>query len=483
LSGHLLVGPLELDRLERELDNLRAALEWWIETGEEQAGFRLAEVLYQLWTVRGYPAEGRERLARLLAVEKTGEPSPARARALGNVAELAWVQQDLPGMRAALEEMLRIARELNDGRLIAGALSWLGNLTSVEEGSLETLRTLSEERLATCRQLGDEASIAAALSTLAWVSSAEGDGGAAQKLLEESLAIQRRLGNEYGIVEALANLAVVLRQEGDLSGAQARLEEALAIQRGLGERQGNDFGTVWWLHRLGQAASALGNHEAAQELFEEGLAISRECGYDSGEWWGLLYLGYCGLDQEQFAEARAFFEQLLARAYEPGNRAIALGCLGDVTRRQGDYAMAQQLYEEELSLRRALHNKRGIAEVLFSLGDAARHQGDSRRAEKLIKESLALREVHGNPRGIGPCLVELARLAQDQRQYERAAHLLAAATVQRETKGTPAPPPERVDDDRLVAAARAALGEEAFAAAWAEGRSMSLGEAVQFALA
>ena len=74
-------------------------------------------------------------------------------------------------------------------------------------------------------------------------------------------------------------------------------------------------------------------------------------------------------------------------------------------------------------------------------------------------------------------------MAAGQRQPERAARLFGAAEGLREVMGAPLPPADRAGRDRSVAAVRSALGEEAFAAAWAEGRAMSLEAAVAFALA
>jgi hypothetical protein len=76
----------------------------------------------------------------------------------------------------------------------------------------------------------------------------------------------------------------------------------------------------------------------------------------------------------------------------------------------------------------------------------------------------------------------LAALAAAQAQPERAARLFGTAEGLREAMGAPLPPAERAEHDRSVAAVRTTLGEEAFAAAWAEGRAMSRDQAVAFAL-
>jgi hypothetical protein len=109
-------------------------------------------------------------------------------------------------------------------------------------------------------------------------------------------------------------------------------------------------------------------------------------------------------------------------------------------------------------------------------------QGDLGAARALFEESLAiLRELDHKP-NIAQNLERLAALAVAQAQSERAARLIGTAEGLRSAMGAPLPPADRAEHDRSVAAARTALGEEAFAAAWAEGRMMPLKAAVSYAL-
>ncbi len=77
------------------------------------------------------------------------------------------------------------------------------------------------------------------------------------------------------------------------------------------------------------------------------------------------------------------------------------------------------------------------------------------------------------------CLEGLARVAVAQGRMKRAARLCGAAAALRVDRGWPLPPAKRVEHDRTVAAARAALGEDAFTAAWAEGHALPLAEAIR----
>jgi hypothetical protein len=101
---------------------------------------------------------------------------------------------------------------------------------------------------------------------------------------------------------------------------------------------------------------------------------------------------------------------------------------------------------------------------------------DYARAAALGREGLALFRVVGDTWEIGRYLWVLAGAAFGQGRPERAARLFGAAAAVRERFGAPLPPLFRPPHDAAVAAVRAALGEPAFAAAWAAGHAMSLDE-------
>jgi hypothetical protein len=112
----------------------------------------------------------------------------------------------------------------------------------------------------------------------------------------------------------------------------------------------------------------------------------------------------------------------------------------------------------------------------------ARSQGNYEGARALYEESLGIFRPTGEQRGIAAVLEGLAGIAAAADQAERAARLFGAAAALRAAIATPLAPGERADYDRYVAATHAALGEEAFAAAWAAGRALSVDQAITFAL-
>ena len=94
-----------------------------------------------------------------------------------------------------------------------------------------------------------------------------------------------------------------------------------------------------------------------------------------------------------------------------------------------------------------------------------------------------LRKTLGGREGVARSLAELASVALAQARPERAARLFGAGEAMREMVNAPLPPADRVDYDRQLAALRMELDETAFAAAWAQGRAMTLEQAIEYALA
>jgi tetratricopeptide (TPR) repeat protein len=297
------------------------------------------------------------------------------------------------------------------------------------------------ELLALPESGGRTAMRAKALSLAGQLAQQQGEYGVAQTLHEQAVAIWLELGDKRGIAGARGYLAWVAQQQGEYETARVLLEETLAIQRELGDQRG----IAGQLSALGWAAAQRGDYEEARTLLEEGLAIHRELG-----------------------------ERYLI--------GLSLGWLGGVARGLGNYEEAQALLEECLAIHRPIRNKRATSGFLWIQAGVTYDQGKYGDARRLYEESLAISWELGYMETILGDLEGLAAVALAQGKSKRAARLLGAAKRQRDASGPAASAAARADSERSVATARAALGEEAFATAWAEGRALSLEEAVAFAL-
>jgi tetratricopeptide (TPR) repeat protein len=276
-------------------------------------------------------------------------------------------------------------------------------------------------------------------------------------------------------------------ERGYLSDGRRWMEALLALD-GAGGRTGEASPTLlpartkaYLLQVSGILAMAQGDHDHAVTLHEEALSVYREMGHKKGMSSSLRELGFVAYEQGDYERAVRLHEQSLALAREFGTTfglAWSLRALGDAVRGQGDLGRARMLLEESLALSRGKEHAWGIARTLASLGSVACEADEYARALRLYEESLELGRRMGLKHTILVCLEGLARVAVAQGRMERAARLCGAAAALREDMGWPLPPAKRAEHERTMAAARGALGEEAFAAAWERGHALPLEEAI-----
>ena len=228
------------------------------------------------------------------------------------------------------------------------------------------------------------------------------------------------------------------------------------------------------------------NHPSARSRLEASAEICRELGDKRGLAYALSFLSLVLTHQGDLASARPPAEEGVRLFREDGGDrwglGIALTNMGVVLEAQADYELAISLFEESAAIFRKLGDRWPLSIPLRHLGIVASRQGDHARAEALYRESLATLRELGERWLISLCLEELAGAASAQGEYDRAARLWGAEETICETIGATVRALYRADYDRGVEAGRVGLGEEAFKAAWEEGRAMTLEEALAYAL-
>jgi hypothetical protein len=140
------------------------------------------------------------------------------------------------------------------------------------------------------------------------------------------------------------------------------------------------------------------------------------------------------------------------------------------------------LLEKGLALQQQVGERLHLAYVLDGLAEVALMQRNYRRASAHLVEILSLCQEFGLSQGIAKTLEQFAQVAAGQTQLERAMRLWGAAQAQRHVIGAGIPLGERLGYKHDVATASAQLGETVSAAAWAEGRAMTLEQAIAYAL-
>ncbi|HET9494659.1 MAG TPA: LuxR C-terminal-related transcriptional regulator [Chloroflexia bacterium] len=230
--------------------------------------------------------------------------------------------------------------------------------------------------------------------------------------------------------------------------------------------------------------------EEARRLFTEALAISRRLGDREHEAWAMTMLSYVMLDDPEAAtpvaqEGLALFREL---GDLPG-AAQALNIIGEIARLAGDDKRARRVYEECLEICRVTGEVRRICYMCNNLAYIAQHEGDHERAIDLLKQALVLARDRRNLRDMADALEILAGStgmtnSTDEEGALRAARILGATDAARERLGSLYQPADQPEMARIFEAVRERCGgdTQAFRAAWAEGRRMTLEKAAAYAL-
>jgi tetratricopeptide (TPR) repeat protein len=430
-----------LDRLDREHDNLRAALDYYISRADgAEPSLQMAGCLWRFWEIRGYFTEGRSWLEKALA--RRGAALPAsRWLSLHGAGNLACDQGEYETAKGYYAESLDLLRELGHQRGIANSLINLGNVALVQ-GAYEQALAFTEEAFAIHRQLNNQIGIAAALNNLADIALHQSRYGQAKTLSLESLAAYRELGDERGIGWAHRRLGTIAQHRCAYSqAAQYYQESMLALQK-----LKNQADMVWLLFDLGELARRQGDDQQAEASYRKCLALAKETG-----------------------DTKAI--------------ASSLNSLAILAHRQGDDNQATAWCDQSIAIQREIGDKYGLAESLHNRGNIAQDRQEYAAACRYYQESLTLRQKLKEPRGIAYSLEALAALALAEAPGAvRAVQLFSAATALRKAIGAPLSPFDHIRSEQTLATLRAVLSEEAFATAWVEGQALTLEEVVAYAL-
>ena len=295
-----------MERLDQELDNLRAVLAWSQSTaGGAEIGLRIAGALRKFWEVRGYFTEVRERLAALLSLPEAKKPTVARALALSAAARTVWAQADFAEAHSLYQESLAIGRELGDKQAMTSSLNGLG-LVALWQGDYVAARDYHQECLTIARELGDKGAIAGQLGNLGIAISCLGDHDAARSLNEEALALYRELGDKDGITNAARSLGATLLRAGNYNEARALLEARTLLEESVSllvEEVGDERSLIGSLNILALIVYHQGDYDRAEALYKD--ALKRARGLGTRQWMGVGLIGLAELARVRGQPERA----------------------------------------------------------------------------------------------------------------------------------------------------------------------------------
>jgi predicted ATPase len=269
--------PEWLDRFEFEHENFRLAIDYLVKTGDAEWGFRMGAALFRFWETREHLTEGRNCIARLLALEGAASRPKLRARLLFAGAVLAAAQGDYSSARPLFEESLETCVRLNDNRGVAVALNALA-VNARDRGEFAAASLLFEQCVAIWKDLGDPANISRALSNLASVMKLQGEYERASSLYDECLTMFRQIGDGAGVAWTLNYLGDVAREKTDLVAARSYCEQSLLEFRQLRD----SWGIASTLADLASLSCDQGNNVEARRLYGESIKVFQELGHKRG---------------------------------------------------------------------------------------------------------------------------------------------------------------------------------------------------------
>jgi predicted ATPase len=307
-----------------------------------------------------------------------------------------------------------------------------------------------------------------------------------RRWLEAALAGVGPAGRHGGhtlCARALIGAGLLARDQGESPVACAFVEASLALFREAGDPRGvADALRVLGYCRLDGGEPA----ERVRPLLEESLSRAMAMGDQRGVAVSLVYLGILCVKEQDDPQVRHFLTDAVAIFRQIGDAME----VSDAVRTRGFFALGRgelpeacRDLEEALEIARRIGHKRGAGLALLALGYIAHEAGDRTGARKLLEEGARLLREAAAP-GTHQFLGYLGQRAVERGQSARGVRLLATAAGRPENGLFPILLPSAHPRARAAAisAARAALGEEAFAVAWAEGQAMTLEQALDYAL-
>jgi hypothetical protein len=265
-------------RLERDHDNLRAALGWARDEGEAETGLRLAAKAAFFWTFTGRLHEGARWLEEMLALEeadttragggsaeRSHEALVARMIALGFLANHVGQTGDMARSEAMWHETEAIAQATDDLAWVAVAHNFLAMLT-LARGEVAQGLAQVEETMALARQPGAENALLVSLSNFVLPLLAAGASERAAALAQESLALARQTGSPINEAFGYTGLAQVAAVRGDAAQALAYARKAAHMERRQGITTSLSNSAWDWLWALTPAWAQQGEYERAARL-------------------------------------------------------------------------------------------------------------------------------------------------------------------------------------------------------------------------
>ena len=259
------------------------------------------------------------------------------------------------------------------------------------------------------------------------------------------------------------------------------IQEAIAISRFTGDRL-----LLGYCLEMYFTAARFNDAPGAVEAAQEGLLIFTE---EINDHWGLA-MAYQAMvtiaaqkgdlnEKENYLRKLKELMQAAPTSFQSGIFFLGIGLDESV---RGNYETAREIFENGLNIFGRLRNRSFHTIFSSELGHIARHTGDTNRAKEIYRETLQNWQDLGNRAAVAHELECFGLLAVTDEEPQRAIKLFGAAEALRERIQASMTDYERLEYDRAIAQLHSMLAEAEFAALWSQGRSMSMEQAIEFAL-
>ncbi len=289
----------------------------------------------------------------------------------------------------------------------------------------------------------------------------------------------KRAGNipTRGLARTLYCASALASLTGDFQTARPYLERCREMAQALGDE--NLLSTVF--NEMGAIAFRLGDYELARSHFERFLELGRKHGLAGRVASALTNLASVEQMRGNYPESHALHAQSLQAWREAGDRlgeARTHYNLALLACTEGEWEKARASFQTSLDIRRALGDYHGVTIALIGIGRASYHLKEYAASVAHIRESLEMARGQNARMSLTDILQLMTELVSALGEREMSARMSGALEKIREEMNFPMPPPDRARYEIVQANLRAALGEEACEALRAQGRALSMEQAL-----
>jgi predicted ATPase/DNA-binding NarL/FixJ family response regulator len=459
-------------RFDAERHEIVAALDYAVAAGDQESPLRVVAGIWPYWSARGDVGLAR-RCIEMAPAHRDTDPK-LRANALIGAAQVGRLEYSPDWSYPFCEEALALATEVADEALRGRALSTMGSMMCF--AAPVAARSVLAEAIELCTAADDVWFLAIAHFGRYGAHFAAGDCAASIDALETALDVMRAAGDTNNRVAILAILAQSLVFSGDLDKAAEACNEAFAICNIIDSPIWRD----WALAVEGSIATWRGDLEAAAVRLDDTVGRARAAATPFLATY-LFYRADLDYAKEDFDaldsdldEALAIWNRVGLEWYAAAQQARRI----DALRLAGDRGRAGHLADEQLATTTGSGMWHGM---LLAAHSRLLAEGNQSHAEDVAHDAVRYIAQSGADIFLPDLLEDLAGFAIRAKRWEEGTRLLGTAEAARTDMGTTRPASHRSVFDALQSSLRQDHPHDAIEAAWEQGRTMNLVDAVAYA--